>query len=88
MIEAKNKALGYALAATTLIACPCHLPLTLPVVAGVLGGTAFGAALTAHTGLLVAAATLYFVVALGAALYLLGPLARRKTESSKEGVKK
>ena len=66
-----KKILGYALAATALIACPCHLALTLPLAFTVLGGTALGAALAAHTGLLVAAATAYFVGALAAALYLL-----------------
>lgn len=66
-----NKVVGYALAATALIACPCHLALTLTFALTLLGGTALGAALTAHTGLLVAAASAYFVCALAAAIHLL-----------------
>lgn len=66
-----KKAVGYLLTGTALIACPCHLVFLLPVALGLLGGTALGAALAANTGLVVAAATVYFVGALGAGLYLL-----------------
>lgn len=62
---------GYLLAATAFIACPCHLVFLLPLALGLLGGTALGAALAANTGLIVAAATVYFVAALGGGLYLL-----------------
>lgn len=79
-----KRALGYALAATALVACPCHLPLTLPLALTVLGGTALGAALTAHTGLLVAAATAYFVGALAAAIYLLNRPSRERPPDSWE----
>jgi mercuric ion transport protein len=40
----------------SFLACPCHLPLTLAILATVLGGTAIGAVLRDHTlvaGLLV-----------------------------------
>jgi hypothetical protein len=67
---------GYLLAATALIACPCHLVLLLPLAIGLLGGTALGAALEANTGLLIAAATVYFVGALAGGLYLLNRRAR------------
>lgn len=70
---------GYLLTATALIACPCHLVFTLPLALGLLGGTAFGAALGANTWLVVAGATVYFVVALGAGLYLLN----RRTDDEK-----
>lgn len=70
---------GYLLTATALIACPCHLPFTLPLILGLLGGTAFGAALGANTWLAVAGATIYFVAALGAGLYLLS----RRTDDEK-----
>ncbi len=66
-----RKIAGYLFAVTALIACPCHLILLLPAVLGILGGTAIGVALTAHTGLLLAAVTVYFVGALAAAIYLL-----------------
>jgi mercuric ion transport protein len=69
-----NRILGYALAATAFVACPCHLAVTLPLALGLLGGTALGAVVISHTGLLVGAATVYFVGALAAALYILnGP---------------
>lgn len=35
----------------SFVLCPCHLPLTLAVVAGLLGGTALGAALADHVWL-------------------------------------
>ncbi len=76
---AAKRALGYALAATALVACPCHLALTLPLALTALGGTALGAALTAHTGLLVVAATAYFVAALAAAVYLLNRASKERT---------
>lgn len=43
----------------SFLACPCHLPLTLAILGGVLGGTALGAALREHTllaGLIIASA--------------------------------
>ena len=66
-----RRIVGYLLTGTALIACPCHLVFLLPAALGLLGGTAMGAALAANTGLVVAAATVYFVGALGAGLYLL-----------------
>lgn len=70
---------GYLLTATALIACPCHLFLLLPLALGLLGGTALGATLAAHTGLVVVAVTVYFVGALSAGLYLLN----RRTEKGR-----
>ena len=34
--------------AISFLACPCHLPITLTLLAGVLGGTALGALLRDH----------------------------------------
>jgi mercuric ion transport protein len=70
---------GYLLTATALIACPCHLPFTLPLALALLGGTASGAALGANVWLVVAGATVYFVAALAAGLYLLS----RRTNDEK-----
>ena len=45
----------------SFLACPCHLPLTLAILGGVLGGTALGAALREHTllaGVIIASAWL------------------------------
>jgi len=68
---------GYILVGTALLACPCHLALLLPAVAGLLGGTALGAALGANAGWVLAAATVYFVGALAGGLYLLSRRAGR-----------
>ncbi|MDP9476514.1 MAG: hypothetical protein M3R38_12675 [Actinomycetota bacterium] len=67
---------GYLLAGTALVACPCHLVFLLPAALGLLGGTALGGALAANTGLVVAAATVYFIAALSGGFYLLN----RRTE--------
>jgi hypothetical protein len=64
----------YLLMGTAFISCPCHLIVSLPFVLGLLGGTALGTALAAHTGLVVAAVTAYFFVALIGGSYLLGRL--------------
>ncbi len=43
----------------SFLACPCHLPLTLAILGGVLGGTAIGALLRENTllaGLVIASA--------------------------------
>lgn len=72
---------GYVLTATAFIACPCHLVFLLPLALGLLGGTALGAALAANTGWVIAAATVYFVGALGAGIYLL----RRRPGDAENG---
>ncbi|MDP9350877.1 MAG: mercury resistance protein [Chloroflexota bacterium] len=61
---------GYLLAATGLLACPCHLPLTLSVVAAVAGGTSLGAFLLDSTWLLAGVLGAYFVVAVPLGLRL------------------
>ncbi|MER3439536.1 MAG: hypothetical protein C4346_19160 [Chloroflexota bacterium] len=53
------------LAVSGFLACPCHLPLWLSV----LGGTALGGVLADHRGLMVAAMSAYFVVALAILLW-------------------
>lgn len=54
---------GLAWVAGSFLLCPCHLPLTLAVLASVLGGTALGAAL--HHAPLLAAAPITAVWAAG-----------------------
>lgn len=55
---------GVALIVTGFLACPCHLLITLPLLASLLAGTALGSSLTRNTGLVYAFASTYFVVAL------------------------
>ena len=62
---------GLILTVTGFLACPCHLPLTLPLLLALLGGTSLGLFLRANTGLVFAAAGAYFLVAIAAGLFLL-----------------
>ena len=47
-----------------IMACPCHLAMTLPLLAGLLAGTALGHSLTHNPGLVYTGATISFVGAL------------------------
>lgn len=62
---------GRILTVTGLIGCPCHLPLTLPLLVGILGGTSIGGVVADNQGLIYGIATGYFVVGVGLGLYLL-----------------
>ena len=62
---------GYVALGLGLLACPCHLPLTLGLVAAAVGGTAATAAITANMGLFLAAGAVLFAGALGAGWWLL-----------------
>ena len=53
---------------TGFLACPCHLPLTLQLVLGVLGGTALGSFIGANTSLIYGIFTGYFVIGVGVGL--------------------
>lgn len=62
---------GYFLVVTGFLACPCHLPLTLPLALALLSGTALGAFLTLNQGLVVTGTILYFIGAVVLGLRLL-----------------
>ncbi len=65
---------GVALTVTGFLACPCHLIITLPLLAWLLAGTALGSFLTHNTSLVYTGAGIYFVVALAlGAWFLFGP---------------
>ena len=62
---------GGVLTVTGFVACPCHLPFTLPLVLGVLGGTGLGSFIGANTGLIYGVFTGYFIAGIGFGWYLL-----------------
>jgi hypothetical protein len=69
---------GVVLTVTGFLACPCHLIITLPLLASLLAGTALGSFLSRNTGLVYTGATIYFVVALAlGASFLFGPRRQR-----------
>ena len=66
-----SRSWGWVLGVTGFLACPCHLPFTLPLILGVLGGTGVGSYVGANTGLIYGIFTAYFIVGIGVAIYLL-----------------
>ncbi|WP_448592163.1 broad-spectrum mercury transporter MerE [Thermoflexus hugenholtzii] len=58
MLEDIRKVLGIALAVVT---CPCHLPVTAPLLLGLLAGTSLGAYLSTHLEVLAAVSTALFL---------------------------
>lgn len=56
-----RKMRGYLAIVTAFIACPCHLPVTLPLLIGLAGGTALGTFLSQNALLIYASSTLYFL---------------------------
>src|SRR5258708_6220220 len=66
---------GVVLTVTGLLACPCHLIITLPLLISLLAGTALGSFLSRNTGLVYTGAGIYFVVALALGYwFLFGPV--------------
>jgi hypothetical protein len=64
---------GMVLTVTGVLSCPCQLVVTVPLLTGLLAGTALGSFLTHQTGLIYTAASIYFVGALTLGTwYLLG----------------
>jgi hypothetical protein len=58
MLEDIRKVLGIALAVVT---CPCHLPVTAPLLLSLLAGTTLGACLSTHLEVLAAVSTALFL---------------------------
>ena len=63
---------GYGMAALALIACPCHLPITLPILVALTAGTAFSAWLSNNFLTLAGVLTVIFVGALVLAFRWIG----------------
>lgn len=66
-----GKIWGGVLAATGFIACPCHLPITIPLTVSLLGGGAAAGFIADHKGLIYGLATAYFIGGLGIGWLLL-----------------
>jgi mercuric ion transport protein len=77
---------GWFLAATGFLACPCHLVITLPLAVALLGGTALGGWIAGHPGMIFAGASIYFIGALlgGATLLLAGKSTRIHVRAAAE----
>ena len=73
-----SKPWSWFLVTTGIAACPCHFPITLPIVVGALGGTALGGFIAANTGLVYGVGGAYFMIGIGLSLYLLN---RRSTSA-------
>ncbi len=81
MSATRHKLKGWIAGVTAFIACPCHLPLTLPLFIGLTGGTALGAWLARNTILIYALATAYFLAALALALRWMNRVSRDEATS-------
>src|SRR5207245_1642732 len=74
--EAKGRCLmrrmsGIVLTVTGILACPCHLIVTLPLLTSLLVGTRLSSFLKQNTGLVIIFAGIYFVLALALGYWLL-----------------
>ena len=72
MNELWFKVRGFVAAAVALVACPCHLPLTLPLLLSLTAGTALGVFLRQHPWVVFGASTVLFVGGLYLALQWVG----------------
>lgn len=72
MFSIGTKVRGYFFIVTGFLACPCHLPLTLPLLLALAAGTAVGAFLANNAWVVVEISAVYFVGALFLGLRYLG----------------
>ncbi len=63
----------YLLLAVAAVACPCHLPITIPLLVALLGGTALGSVVAGQEGWLLGVGgvllTVIFIGSLGGFIY-------------------
>lgn len=64
-----NETKGWAAVAVGFVACPCHLPITLPILISLTAGTAMGAWLSNNTFLFGSILTVIFLGGLGIGYY-------------------
>lgn len=69
MVNSVNEAKGWVAMVVGFIACPCHLPITLPIAISLTAGTATGVWLTNNTFLLGSIMTVIFLGGLGLGYY-------------------
>lgn len=62
---------GYVAGGFALIACPCHLPFTYPIILGLTAGTVLGTWLQGQFGFLFGILTVIFTTGLGLAIWWL-----------------
>lgn len=63
-MENQNSVKGYVTGAFALLVCPCHLPLTFPLLLSLTAGTALGSWLAGKFGLLFGIFTALFLAGL------------------------
>lgn len=56
---------GYVVGAIALIACPCHLPITFPLLLALTAGTGLGAWLSGYYWLIFGLLTIIFITGIG-----------------------
>ena len=76
---------SYVLLLTGFLACPCHLPLTLPLIIGLFGGTALGVWIRVHTSLVIGLSASYFIAALAIGFWLLNRRTTRAGHTLEDG---
>jgi hypothetical protein len=76
---------GMVLTVTGVLSCPCQLVVTVPLLTGLLAGTALGSFLTHQTGLIYTAASIYFVGALTLGTWYLLGQPRRPHQADEPG---
>src|SRR5712692_4946755 len=76
-----RSARGYVSMGIGLVACPCHLALTLPLLLSLTAGTAFSAWLAAHTALVFGFSTLIFIGGFGLGMFWLNTGSQRRAGS-------
>lgn len=72
MTEIWHKARGYLAAGVALVACPCHLVITLPLLLSLTAGTTLGVFLDRNPWLVVAISTALFLGGLALTFRWLG----------------